>query len=181
MTQTGSRRLGNSKNACRRAFTLIELILVMAILVIVIGVALPSLKNFFRGRNIESESRRLLELTRYGQSRAVSEGVPMVLWINARDGTYGLNEQAGYTDGDTRAVSYNVDKDLSISVVQGKMKKVIRGAYPSIYFLPEGVVGANSLEAVCLQDEKGQPVWLVESASGLGYEIRYQYNKKFSR
>ncbi len=66
---------------CAGAFTLIELILVMAMLAIVISVALPSLKGFFRGRNLDSEARRFLSLTRYGQSRAVSEGVPMVLWI----------------------------------------------------------------------------------------------------
>src|SRR5262245_30883815 len=53
----------------RSAFTLIELILVMAMLLIVLGVAFPSLKGFFQGRNIDSEARRFLSLTRYGQSR----------------------------------------------------------------------------------------------------------------
>src|SRR5262245_41504309 len=71
-------------------FTLIELILVMALLAIAIGVTFPTLRGFFRGRVLDSEARRLLSLTRYGQSRAVSEGVPMVLWIDARQKTYGL-------------------------------------------------------------------------------------------
>ncbi len=71
--QTGNRRTRSNEPDRARAFTLIELILVMALLLIVIGVALPSLKRFFHGRNLDSEARRFLSLTRYGQSRAVSE------------------------------------------------------------------------------------------------------------
>src|SRR5688572_7854706 len=47
------------------AFTLVELILVMAMLVIIIAVSAPSLSKFFRGRVLDSEARRLLSLTRY--------------------------------------------------------------------------------------------------------------------
>src|SRR5580765_8012860 len=57
------------------AFTLIEMIVVMALLGITISVALPSLKGFFRGRTLDSEARRMLALTRQGQTRAVSTGV----------------------------------------------------------------------------------------------------------
>src|SRR5436190_5276257 len=53
----------------RSGFTLIELIVVMTLLVAVISIALPSLGGFFRGRTLDSEARRLLSLTRQGQSR----------------------------------------------------------------------------------------------------------------
>src|SRR6266540_3620386 len=69
----GNRRTRNNESDRVRAFTLIELLLVMALLLLVFGVTLPSLKGFFRGRNLDSEARRFLSLTRYGQSRAVSE------------------------------------------------------------------------------------------------------------
>src|SRR2546428_13536645 len=107
---------GNRRNDRASAFTLIELILVMAMLAIVISVALPSLKGFFRGRSLDSEARRFLSLTRYGQSRAVSEGVPMELWIDTRRGAYGLQQQAGYTDGDSNAVAFAVEEDVRIEV-----------------------------------------------------------------
>src|SRR5215813_10242713 len=58
------------------AFTMIELILVMTILTIAVALTAPSLANFFRGRALESEARRLLALSRQGQNRAVSEGIP---------------------------------------------------------------------------------------------------------
>src|SRR5438128_11617175 len=74
--------IGNSRsrsNKQQAAFTLIELILVMALLMIVLAVSAPSLQGFFKGRNLDSEARRILGLTKYGQSRAVSEGIPMLL------------------------------------------------------------------------------------------------------
>lgn len=71
-------------------FTLIELILVMAILAAVMAVSAPSLGRFFRGRNLDSEAYRLLALTRYAQERAVTEGVPMILWFDRDARRYGL-------------------------------------------------------------------------------------------
>ncbi len=61
--------------AHQRAFTLIEFILVMGLLAVVIALSAPSLSNFFRGRKLESEARRFVSVTRYGQSRAVAEGL----------------------------------------------------------------------------------------------------------
>jgi type II secretion system protein H len=71
-------------------FTLIELILVMAILAAVMAVSAPSLGRFFRGRNLDSEAYRLLALTRHAQERAVTEGVPMILWFDINARRYGL-------------------------------------------------------------------------------------------
>lgn len=71
-------------------FTLIELILVMAILAAVMAVSAPSLGRFFRGRNLDSEAYRLLALTRYAQERAVTEGIPMILWFDIPARRYGL-------------------------------------------------------------------------------------------
>ncbi len=149
----------------------------MLILVIVISVALPSLRGFFRGRNQESEVRQFLELTRYAQSRAVAEGVPVAVWINPRAGTYGVNAEPGYLDYDPRAATYTVDPDLVISVVQrGKTGgKTPKSLLPSIHFLPEGVVGVNSVDAVSIQGSDGPPIWIVQSPDGMGYEIRFQY------
>src|SRR5690242_12890691 len=65
------------------AFTLIELILVMMILAIAVSFTAPALANFFHGRSLDYEARRLLSLTRQGQSRAVSEGVPVELWFDS--------------------------------------------------------------------------------------------------
>src|SRR5437868_4904235 len=107
---------GKRNNRARGAFTLIELILVMALLVIVIAVTFPSLQSFFRGRTLDSEGRRFLTLTRYARNRAVSEGVPMTIWVDLIQGSYGLEAQKGFLDRDDKAVEYTVDEKLDIEI-----------------------------------------------------------------
>ena len=85
-------------------FTLIELILVMALLTMVISLTAPMLSRFFRGRTLDSEARRLLALTRSGQSRAVSEGIPVDLWVNAEQGQIGLEAEPSFETSDSKAV-----------------------------------------------------------------------------
>src|SRR5262245_158113 len=85
------------------AFTLIELILVMTVLTIAVSLTAPALANFFRGRSLDSEARKLLALTRFGQSRAVSEGIPMELWLDATRGAYGLEAEPSYETTDPKA------------------------------------------------------------------------------
>src|SRR5688572_21325907 len=95
---------------CRRskgAFTLIELILVMALLAIILAVSAPSLSRFFKGRGLESEAQRFMALTRHAQSRAVSEGVPMVLWLETKQRLYGLNAEKSFIENDPRAEQFN--------------------------------------------------------------------------
>src|SRR5258708_17615444 len=87
------------------AFTLIELILVMTILAIAVSITAPALANFFRGRILDSEARRLLGLTHQGQSRAVSEGVPMDLWLDSAQNTYGLEAEPSFEPTDAKAVN----------------------------------------------------------------------------
>ncbi|MFM8359950.1 MAG: Tfp pilus assembly protein FimT/FimU [Verrucomicrobiota bacterium] len=100
----------------RAGFTLIELILVMAMLVVVLALVAPSLGNFFRGRAVDSEARRLLSLTRYAESRAVAEGVPMLLWLNPAQRAYGLVAEFSYAPQDPRERQYAVDRDVRMEV-----------------------------------------------------------------
>ena len=53
------------------AFTLIELILVLALLVIITSLVAPAMSNFIRGRALDSEARRLFALMHAAQSRAI--------------------------------------------------------------------------------------------------------------
>src|SRR3974390_1798323 len=99
-----------------QAFTLIELILVMAILTMAVSVTAPTLSHFFRGRSLDSEARRLLALTRAGQSRAATEGVPMDLWVDTNQKTFGLEAEPSFEDKDSKAVSYPLDSSLQLGV-----------------------------------------------------------------
>ncbi len=145
---TGSRRSEQGGPGLQGAFTLVELLLVMTILVTVIAVAAPSLAHFFRGRTLDSEARRMLALTRLGQSRAISEGFPMVLWVDVRQRTYGLEMEAGFTERDTKAVEYRLSEDVQAQIMNnnasrrgslnGAMNGVRSAATPVVSVIAEG-------------------------------------------
>src|SRR5215470_18042481 len=100
-----------------RGFTLIELILVMTILTIAVSVTAPALANFFRGRSLDSEARRLLALTHQGQSRAVSEGVPMELWVDTAQSKFGLVAEPSFEPQDPKAVDFAIDPGIKVELV----------------------------------------------------------------
>ena len=179
---------------CLSAFTLIELLLVMTLLAIVISVAMPTLSHFFRGRTLDSEARRLLALTHHGKSRAVSEGIPMVLWVDADQGSYGLEEEPGWDETDPRAVEFKLGKDLEMEVVRTNVvkKQIIQSQFPAnsttasdtthrdlpeIKFFPDGSIDITSLTAVQLSEKEGGKLWLAQSANRLDYEIRSEFNQ----
>ena len=178
--------------ALRSGFTLIELILVMALLTVVISLTAPKLSRFFHGRTLDSEARRLLALTRSGQSRAVSEGVPMDLWVDAERGEFGLAAEPSFETSDPKAVEFVSDSGLKIEVVArtvtatattfnrareastASTPRVVpaRGELPAVRFLPDGSLGETSPQKLHLTSGDGGSLWLAQSSDGLTYEIR---------
>jgi type II secretion system protein H len=77
----------------RRAFTLLELILVLAIIAIAVGMAVPRLHGFARGRQTAQCAEQMVALTRYARSQAITRGVPYRLNIDPGNGTYWLTVQ----------------------------------------------------------------------------------------
>lgn len=158
-------------------FTLIELILVMALIVIAISITGPMLSDFFKGRTLDAEARRFVALTRYGQSRAVSEGVPMVLWIDDKQRTYGLEIEAGYVEEDTGAKEFELEEGLEIEVVRSTIATatVVRNASANqlqIRFTPDAFLADSNPDAVILRDAKKNESWIMPNRNNLGYEVR---------
>lgn len=156
----------------RRGFTLIELILVLALLVVITSIAVPSMSRFIRGRALDSESGRLMALMHAGQSRAVSEGVPMVLWVDEKAGTYGLEAETSGQNGDAKAEELTVDSTLSISVQNlGTGTQVSFKNLPAIKFLPDGLLDEASPQTLQLVDADGFARQLILNKMRTGYEI----------
>jgi type II secretion system protein H len=192
--QPGSGRAARFADRTRRGFTLIELILVMALLTIVISLTAPKLSRFFHGRTLDSEARRLLALTRSGQSRAVSEGLPIDLWVDAEQGTFGLEAEPSYETSDPKAVDFTLDGGLQIEVVNKTVMapantvtmnrgqrmstasvarvKLVHASLPTIRFLPDGSVGEASPQMLHLTSPDSGSLWLAQARDGLTYEIR---------
>jgi Tfp pilus assembly protein FimT len=154
------------------AFTLIELILVMAVLIIVVSLVTPQLRGFFSGRSLDSESRQVYSLIGYGQSRAVSEGIPMFLWVNPEKGAYGLRQETGYADSDDKALEYTVADGLKLNVRQGRAKLPLTAKYFGVHFSPDGnIITGSSVEGISIQEGQNAPVWITRPDNGQSYSI----------
>jgi prepilin-type N-terminal cleavage/methylation domain-containing protein len=192
---TGQKTGGKPK--CRQAFTLVELILVMTLLAVVMALSAPTLSQFFRGRTLDSEARRFLSLTHYAQSRAVSEGVPMILWIDLEEGIYGLEEEPGYTEGDMQAVEFELGKDLRVELIDSPARDLggtgfasgglnasggfgsgglgldrFGGQVVRIRFLPDGTISETSPKDLLIWEGESHSVWIAQSRYGTHYAIQ---------
>lgn len=164
----------------RVGFTLIELVLVLALLAMAVAVTAPSLSRFFRGRTLDNEARRMLSVTRYAQSRAVSEGVPMLLWLRPVTREYGLMSETTFADTDTKSVTYELDSSLAMEVdtlqfageSPWKLAGLTTGSKQVIRFTPDGFVDENSPNWVWLKTtDESDAAWLVLSTNRLNYEL----------
>ncbi|MGA2175497.1 MAG: GspH/FimT family pseudopilin [Verrucomicrobiota bacterium] len=172
----------NDKARRRAAFTLVELILVMTIMVILISLVFPSLKGFFHGRNLDNEARRFLSLTRYAQSRAISEGLPVELWMNPRSGSYGVQALSGYTETRTNPMAFNLDSTVTLAF-SAPSSVLVRsnfwtqaqgqfGAVGKIRFQPDGFISDTSPENIFFRQGADGQIWIAETPSHLRYDIQ---------
>lgn len=154
-----------------KGFTLIELILVLTILAIIVSVSAPMLASFFRGRALDSEARRLLSLTRAGQSRAVSDGAPVMLWMDKTQGTYGIEEEMPLQGRDTKAIEFMADDHVRLDPIKASPLAVNRRKLPAIKFLPDGLIDEASPLSIKILCSDGAILWLVEATNRLSYAI----------
>ncbi len=182
------------KNSRRHGFTLIEMILVMALLVVAVSMVSPRLSGFIRGRALESEARRVLALTHAARSRAISESMPVLLWLDATVGRYGVERETRGQNGDPLSQEFTVDDNLRIAFDQAQRligqtltgtrttgllpgvstspKPATARTEPSIRFLPDGTLDEDSPNAIRIEDSEGSVLWLVEGSDRRHYEIR---------
>ncbi len=178
----------------RRAFSLIEMILVMALLVVAVSMVSPRLSGFIRGRALESEARRVLALTHAARSRAISESLPVLLWLNSATGRYGIERETPGQKGDPLSQEFAVDENLRVTFdqaqrligqtltgtrttrllpgVSSSQRPATARTEPSIRLLPDGTIDEDSPNAIRIEDSDGSVLWLVEGSDRRHYEIR---------
>lgn len=162
-------------------FTLIELILIMALLIVAVSLVTPRLESFFRGRAVDSEARQLLALTHEAQSRAVSDGVPMQLWLDEKQGAYGVEEEPSYEDKDPKAEEFTLDEGLQLKITgpqpgatSGASTPAASGPHanlPQIRFMPDGSIAETSPTAIQIIGSDGLSLSLTQSRDRSQYEI----------
>ena len=148
-------------------FTLVELILVMAVLAIVMALSVPSLSRSLRERSLEQEAARFLALTEFGRSEAVSQGVPMVIWVDTKSQRFGLAPKTDYGSAEVRK-EYTLHSDVHFELTE-------RGGGQNndevMEFAPEGTPEVSSIESLRLVDRFGSMRLIAKRSDGWGYEI----------
>ena len=172
MLQTGNKLRTSRADS---GFTLIELVLVMAILVAVLSMAGSSLTSFFKGRSLDAEGKRFLALTRFAQDRAISEGQPIHLWINAAERKYGVEIAPAYSKTDRGAKELELGKDLDIELTWPAGAAMQQEGRDLIFrFTPDGYMDENNPELVTIKEknrEGADYIYIALNRSRLYYEI----------
>jgi Tfp pilus assembly protein FimT len=152
------------------AFTLVELILVMALLTTIMALSIPSLARSFRQRNLEQEAARILALTEYGREEAISEGVPMTLWIDTEKGLYGVEALPGYVTGDVRRKQYALEGDLRFDLAKAVVDQ--ENHVQAAQFAADGELDpSDGVDAIRIVDHSGAAMVVSRALDGLSYEI----------
>lgn len=149
-------------------FTLVELIIVMMLLAVVAALAVPSLSRSMRQRNLDEEATRLLALTEYGRNEAVSQGVPMMVWIDPKGQRYGIEPKAGFNADESRARDFSMNPDVRVEVDKSASKGTTVDA---MEFEADGALTSASVEFVRLVDRFQSVITLERTTDGWSYEI----------
>ena len=168
--RTGRQR--SKDQGARVGFTLIELVLVMAILIVVLSVSGASLTKFFKGRSLDAEAKRFVALTRFAQNRAISEGLPVVVWIDEREKVYGSQIMPGSVERDEKTNEFQLGRDLEIDVtwVEGNALPQ-RGNEILLRFRPDGFFDESNPELVTIKEAGGESVFIAPNRNRQYYEI----------
>ena len=113
-------------------------------------------------------------MTRLGQSRAVSGGVPMILWFDSEKKTYGVEEEPGYNDKDPKAVEFPLNENLKIEIPEddsGSTQPSVESdnphmSLPKITFLPDGTIADGSPKTIKIVDDERSPTLSVTQKAG---------------
>jgi type II secretion system protein H len=159
----------------RQGFTLVELILVLAVLAVVTAIAAPTLGRSLRDRHLKQEGLRLLALIELGRSEAISQGVPIIVWFDASEGTFGIEPKQGFDAEPAATRDFKLGDDVWFDALTGA-----RGAASNettIEFAPDGMPEEQAIETLKIADKFGGSLTIVRSDDGWGYEILKEATK----
>ncbi len=140
----------------------------MGLLVVIAGIVTPRMAGFFKGRKIDDEAYRFIALTQSAQNRAISEGIPMSLWIDTDNQVYGLRESASFALNQDTGRVYYVHKALKLDY-QDNLS--LTPTKPEIFFHPDGGIGEGSITNLWIERPDDERLWIGLTTNRLSFEI----------
>jgi len=151
----------------RKAFTLLELILVMVILSTVLAIAVPSLRGFFASRKINDVAEQMVTMTRYAKIQSISDSRSYLVNFDLHEGQYWVS---AFDQNRDAVLENNFGKVHSIpSDIQMQFSDVpAEGGIYYLQFDPQGYTRACSVR---LSDNKDNILELVCYSPSENFEI----------
>lgn len=141
----------------------------MALLSVLLGLAAPSLSRSLRQRNLEQEAIRLLALTEYARDEAASQGVPMVVWVDAPARRFGVKAKTGYEDSGARSKEFTLPEDLHFEATKGSVAP--DGESDAAEFAPDGTLDSASVTSLRLVNRSDAAISVTQTSDASRYEI----------
>ena len=135
------------KTKVNKAFTLVEILLVIVVIGIILGLALPNFSNGYSRLQLNKTADDLLSISRWAQAMAISQERTYVLTFSADRYSYKLIRTK---------LSEGADDQDSFEPVQGglgRMHKIPDAIYlktknDRIEFYPDGSIGSATIELI---------------------------------
>ena len=157
-----------ARTASSRGLANPELIIVMALLALITALAAPSLARSLRQRKVNEEATRFLALTEYARDEAVSQGVPMVVWVDPKGQSFGVETKAGFEGDESRNREFTLNPDVSFHIDKIALSG---GVAHAVEFAPDGAPDVSSVESVEMTDRFDSAVSIVRTNDRRSYEI----------
>lgn len=139
-----------------QGFTLIELMIIIALLAIIISIAVPNFTQFIRNNNVQAKADELNSFLHYARAQAIAKRKPYEVVFNNVGTEITLN-QKDHPDPERR-----MEVNTAQAIVRGK-----GSAKTVVEYLPSGAVSAEGSLSVCYDNEAANGYVIEIRASGL--------------
>ncbi|MBP7216457.1 MAG: hypothetical protein KBA46_04145 [Candidatus Omnitrophica bacterium] len=123
------------------AVTFIELILVIAILGALAGLAVPRIKSSFESLTLNACARELQSVMNFLSQRSIVEKSVIALTFDHEQHKY----KAGFLEAEKPFKTYSLPSDISLSIIPPKEQ---------ILIYPDGRIDGATIQLINKQDEK---------------------------
>lgn len=138
-----------------QGFTLIELMIIIALLAIIISIAVPNFTQFIRNNNVQAKADELNSFLHYARAQAIAKRKPYEVVFNNVGTQITLNQKG-------QATERHMEVNTAQAIVRGK-----GSAATVVEYLPSGAVSAEGSLSVCYDNEAANGYVIEIRASGL--------------
>jgi len=156
-----------------KAFTLVELVVVLMLLSVVIAVAGPRLSGFFAGRNYQEDARRILSLFRYARAEAINRGQRVEVWFDPKTSSYGAQSDPTDPQNNPVQIEYTLQEGLALKVDTQVLDKDGRA---TILCWPDGAIDPDSPGRIELWEGEKPFQVLTRLDTGMDYALENPQN-----